>query len=329
MTSRISPGRDAKANPVSGVSRDGQPLPLSRAPAADLAPWISRLFVTTVDAPDDHVIDCGVFNDTCYIRVLLRGRWSAETAAGRVDHDRGALFFGPQSRRMPVRVQGPFDMIGFGLRPGAVHALGGPAVARVIDRVVPLAAIHDIGGLDRTLTDLDTDKSDALLMLEEMVRAVITRNDAALPDPITTRFDHAAFSDPTFSVEEFARETAVEQRRLVRLVKRDFGLTPKQVLRRARVLDMASDLRGVADDAESEALAMRYYDQSHLIREFVGFMGQTPRQFVLQPQPIMTLTLEVRQSRRLEALGRLPAGAPRPWENEALDRYRSFSRTPT
>ena len=79
---------------------------------------------------------------------------------------------------------------------------------------------------------------------------------------------------------------------------------------------MASDLRGMTDDAESEALAMRYSDQSHLIREFVKFMGQTPAQFIPPPQPIITLTLEVRQARRLEELGRLKSGAVRPWANE-------------
>jgi len=90
-------------------------------------------------------------------------------------------------------------------------------------------------------------------------------------------------------------------------------MPPKQVLRRARALDMASHLRGVADQAEAEELALRYYDQSHLIRDFTQLFGMSPSQFVARPQPILTLALESRQARRLELLERVPPGGQRPW----------------
>jgi hypothetical protein len=86
------------------------------------------------------------------------------------------------------------------------------------------------------------------------------------------------------------------------------------VLRRARALDMASHLRGVADEAEAETLALRYYDQSHLIREFTAMFGMSPRQFINTPQPLMTLSLENRQSRRLEMSERIAPGGLRPWQ---------------
>lgn len=61
---------------------------------------------------------------------------------------------------------------------------------------------------------------------------------------------------------------------------------------------MVGHLGGVADDADSEAVALRYYVQSHLIHRFMEFMKHTPAQFVARPQPTMTLTLEVRQARQ-------------------------------
>jgi AraC-like DNA-binding protein len=91
-------------------------------------------------------------------------------------------------------------------------------------------------------------------------------------------------------------------------------MAPKQVLRRARALDMASHLRGVADSAEAEELELRYYDQSHMIREFTELFGMAPRQFIATPQPLMTLALESRQARRLALLSRLEPGEARPWE---------------
>jgi AraC-like DNA-binding protein len=70
----------------------------------------------------------------------------------------------------------------------------------------------------------------------------------------------------------------------------------------------------VADSSEADELALRFYDQSHLIREFTALFGMSPRQFVERPQPILTLALESRQARRLEMIDRLAPGAVRPWQ---------------
>lgn len=271
------------------------------------------MFVTEVATPDDHVIDCGLFNDTCYVRVLLQGRWAAETADGLVRHDGGVLFFGPQSRRMPVSVRGSFRTIGFGFKPGACHALFGMDVETMVDRIVPLYQVADQLDFHDVTSAPDLYGADALFSLEHRLRTFIRERAVPKPAPATTCFDRAAFEDPTLAISRFARENSIDQRRLQRLIKRDFGTSPKRVLRRARILDMASHLRGVADGAESETLRQRYFDQSHLIREFQDFMDQTPAQFVARPQPILTLALEVRQARRLEELGRLQSETPRPW----------------
>jgi hypothetical protein len=79
---------------------------------------------------------------------------------------------------------------------------------------------------------------------------------------------------------------------------------------------MASVLRGVADRDEAEDLALRYYDQSHLIREFTDLFGMSPGQFVSTPLPILTAALETRQARRLEMMERLAPGEIRPWAAE-------------
>ncbi|MFC4293629.1 helix-turn-helix domain-containing protein [Novosphingobium tardum] len=313
---KTTPAKDPGVAPVSGATRDGQPLSLSRAPPADLAPWISRLFVTIVDTPADHIIDCGILNDTAFVRFLVRGDWATRTADGDLRFGRAALFFGPQSRRLPVTVRGPFAMAGFGLRPGTCHALGGPRVPDWLDRLAPLDSMGPGGAALAGAIDPDGSPEDWLTAMETALRKIVAASGGALPDPVSARFDRAAFADPGIAVGEFARAEGIDPGRVGRIVRRDFGLPPKQVLMRARALDMASHLRGVADNAEAEELALRYYDQSHLIREFVHFLGQTPTQFVQEPQPILTLGLEARQARRLEELGRLVPGAVRPWERD-------------
>jgi len=313
MLKRSRPAVDEAIAPANGTTREGQPISYNRAPAPDLAPWIARFYVSDVVAPDNHLLECGLFNDIAMLRIQLKGQWTALAADGAHANGRAALFFGPQSRRMPVAVTGRFISIGTGLRPGTGHAVMGVSAADFRDRIVPCDALGLPGS--HALDQLETvsEPEARLRLLEDLIRAIVSQPGVAEPDPVTQRFELLAFADPSASIAEFARDCAITQRQLERIILRDFGMPPKQVLRRARALDMASHLRGVADQAEAEELALRYYDQSHLIRDFTQLFGMSPSQFVARPQPILTLALESRQARRLELLERVPPGGQRPW----------------
>lgn len=311
---RNRPAVDRAIASESRLTRDGQPISYNRAPAPDLSPWVARFYVTKVAAPDDHVVSCGLFNDAAFLRVQLAGKWHAETLRGPLDYARKALFFGPHSRRMPITVTGGFVSVGVALRPGACHALKGPNICEHVDCIVP---IDEVGGSEEAIFDAfdpDAGPEEWVGAMEEHVRQLVERRGARRPDPVSAAFEAQAFADPGIEVARFAATTGIDQRRLQRIVRRDFGMPPKQVLRRARALDMASHLRGVADRDEADVLALRYYDQSHLIREFTALFGMSPSQFVSTPQPLMTAALETRQARRLEMIDRIAPGEIRPWE---------------
>ncbi|EJL21796.1 helix-turn-helix domain-containing protein [Novosphingobium sp. AP12] len=314
MQRKNRPAVDPSIAPQQGMTKDGQPLSYNRAPAADLAPWIARLYVTKVDLPADYTLSCGVFNDTAFVRIQLAGEWRAETANGVMTSEKEAFFFGPQSRRMPISVTGSFISVGMAIRPGACTALHGPRVGDFIDRLVPTGMVASPSGRILEMLDPDASSEEWLQAIEALVRKRVDHMGGRLPDPITSQFEEITFRDPGMSVSDAAAECGVDRRKLERVVSRDFGMAPKQVLRRARALDMASHLRGVADKNEGEEMALRYYDESHLIHEFTELFGMSPRQFVKTPQPILTLALESRQARRLEALNRLEPGQTRPWE---------------
>jgi AraC-like DNA-binding protein len=280
----------------------------------DVAPWIGRLYVAKVAAPDDYRIDCGLFNETAVLRVQLAGQWTAETATGRRRLGRSAVLVGPQTRLMPVSVTGPFISVGYSLRPGASRALKGPRLAEILDQaLLPEEMGFQSDWLLSTLDSTD-DPETWVQILEEGMRRWVRHFDATPPDELTVKFEVQAFVNPARSISDFAEECGVGERTVERIVMRDFGMSPKQVMRRARALDLASHLRGVADHDEADQLMLRYYDQSHLIREFTEMFGMLPSQFVAAPQPLLTLGLEMRQARRLELLERIAPGAKRPWE---------------
>lgn len=292
-----------------GHTAAGEPLSLNRAPCEELSPWVARVYAVQVEAEPDRVINCGLCADTPVFRLLLKGEWTAETRDGHGRYSQAGLFFGPQTKRMPVTVKGSFAVVGVAFKPGAIAALKGPKVSDMLDRAILYDHIYgdqEWGTSDKLIEWFDPASSPQrwLRVAEILVGDLVERAGGAHPDPLVEAFDKAAFADPNMNIGDFADEHGIERRSLERLIKKAYGQTPKRVLRRARVLDIAADLRGVADDAETEDLALRYYDQSHMIREFVEFFGMTPRQFVNRPQPLMTKMLEARQARRLEVLGR-------------------------
>jgi AraC-like DNA-binding protein len=298
-----------------GHTHGGEPLSNNRAPADDLAPWVARVYATKVEMDPGATMHCGLISDTPVMRVLFSGDWTARTRDGFGRYRQSALLFGAHTKRMPVSVSGSFATVGVALKPGAMLALKGPGAEDTLDRIILYDHIygHEEWGTSRQMIewfDPDAPAERWLKVAEILVRQLVERSRAKPPQPVIAAFDKAVFATPNLNLAEFAEEHGIERRRLERQIKRAYGQSATQVLRRARALDIASHLLGVAHDSEAEAAALRFFDQSHMIREFRHFFGITPRQFARTPQPFMTLTLEARQSRRLEVLGRAQPNYP-------------------
>ncbi len=300
-----------------GETSEGAPLSINRAPAPELSPWIARVYATDVRMEPDQVIESCILYDTSALRVLLEGDLFFDTRDGPQEYKRCALYFGPQSKRMRTRVKGSFATVSLALKPGAANTLKGPTPIESLDRIIPYDSLYDEEWCRDDVMLNWFDRADPpekwMRITEKLFAQLLEYSGAQPPDPIIAAFDRAAFADPNLSINEFAEQHHISVRQLERVIKAAFGLTPKHVLRRARVLDMAAHLRGVADDEEAAELALRYYDQSHLNREFMFFFGMTPTQLARTPLPFLTLALEMRQSRRLEVLGRNHPGTLPPW----------------
>lgn len=299
--------------PMSGTSRGGMPLSVNRPPADDLRPWVARLVAAKIDASATSVLRCGMCSDIPYERIVLRADWTAQSRDGTHHYRDEALLFGSHSRFMPLTCTGPVLSIGVALRPGTLRLLTDHSMEEMVDRIVRGDALGLIEHDSAVEYPIEATPEQWLERIEQRLRQRIATLAPPPPDPISTAFELACFADPNLPLTVFSEQQGISLRKLERVVKRDFGLTPKQVLRRARALDLAAQLCGVADDEEAEELLLRFFDQSHLIREFAAFFGVTPSVFRASPRPLLTITLETRQARRLEELARLVPGQQRPW----------------
>jgi AraC-like DNA-binding protein len=86
---------------------------------------------------------------------------------------------------------------------------------------------------------------------------------------------------PASRTQELARQVGLSQRRLITLFKQDIGITPKlfnRIRRFQRTLHLMR--QSAAPEWSQVALDAGYYDQSHMIRDFVAFSGFSPGDYL-------------------------------------------------
>lgn len=280
------------------------------APSAALAPYIARHYVFSVDAPAGFELIDNLLSETAFVRLLLEGDWGAEVTPGEWSNVGPALFFGPNSRPMRVRVRGGFRVVGIAFCPAGWRALTDLPANRFTDRMVPLeeiagtraeALFADVAAITR---DDEVGDAQVIAALERHVTATLNSRGWLPADLLIQGFERAARNHSTMLVGEIGKSLGVSQRRLERLCHFCFGLSPKAMLRRSRFLDMAAAVRGLSQPGDDHLAALRYYDQSHLIREFRRFSGMTPGQFEKTPTPLLTAGLELRELRKREDAAR-------------------------
>ena len=300
--------------PVSGQTRTGLPVSRNRAPHPDLAPYITRLFITTIDQPETQTTSDFLLNDTAFVRMLPRGYWEAELTAGEWTHFACPLLFGAQSRPLRVRVRGPIGTLGFALRPCGWRALFEPPAHALADRIAPLREEwpEQEDALELAGARIE-DEAQAFALMEGAIRARLAARRHPQSDAAMSEFQRIADVNPVRPVGAVAAALGLSPKAFRNRVLGSFGHQPKVVLERARFLDQAAAMRGITMPSDEELAALRYYDQSHVTREMRRFAGMTPAQFRGTPTPLLTAGLEARQLRKAEEARRLPPGAQAPW----------------
>ena len=265
-------------------------------PSPALAPYVARHYVFSAALPPDFEMIDRLLSETAFVRLLLQGDWAAEVAPDDWRSVGPVPFFGANSRPMRVRVRGPFRVVGLALRPCGWRALFGRPASEFADRMLPLDELWG-DDAERLIAAVAPLGDDAAIVAA--VEAVVRRRIGEHPiDRGLERLEHIARHDSTTRVETVASELGITTRQLERRCLDGFGHTPKMVLRRSRFLDMATVLRGFGSVSDAALAALRYFDQSHRIREFRRFIGLTPGDFERTPTPLLTAGLQLRAERK-------------------------------
>ena len=265
------------------------------APSDDLLPYVRRITVFDADLPEGFVLEDQLLAEDAAIRVLINGDWEAEVAPGEWHATGKVMLFGGNSKPLRVRTTGPFRLMSFAVRPSAWRALFKQPAPDYTDTLVPLQNMWGDLAEDLAAGVKDASSDEMVIaVMETTVREQLKRIGRNKVDGKIALFEEIARTNNNLKMEQAAAQVGLSVRQLERRCLTSYGISPKAVLRRSRFLDMAEGMRGLSTAAEATLALSRYFDQSHLNREFWRFYSMTPGKFAKATTPLFNAELKQR-----------------------------------
>lgn len=232
-----------------------------------------------------------ILPDGCTELIIHRARpfWRHH-AASAVERQASRLFVGQMLAPVVIAPDGDADIIAFRFEPFGAHALIGTSQTDSADQILEIDALGE-PWLSRAAAAAEAADStaDAIRFIE---RALIARIDSSgrtgrrradVDVRVVSATQALIVSGGRLSIEQTARRAGTSARQLERLFHAHVGTTPKRFARVLRFQAAAAEIldnnAGKPAPLADISAASGYFDQAHMIREFVTFAGTTPGQF--------------------------------------------------
>lgn len=241
------------------------------APSAPLDTWVEQVWSLAWQVPVPGEAAGVITHPTVHLTV-------ESGPVGEVRHGRpmpAELVHGVAQRRFAPDLPAHGWVVGLHLVPGAIADLAGTPAYRLTNRVLPWSEVLPAWDL-AAVWSADGPQARAAALVE----AATPRLAGLRPSPDGQRartVERLARTDPTVrTVEQLAARVAMSVRQLQRLCRDHLGVTPRWLLRRARVID-AHELLSTTDLGIAEvAHRLGWYDQAHLTRDYSAITGVPP-----------------------------------------------------
>jgi AraC-like DNA-binding protein len=254
------------AQPAEG-GRQGARVTFFR-PARALRDAIESYFIFEISRPVRDLLPPGWMHSGW----IVEGAWQSGPVGGDLRPVPPVTLSGPYERA--VIAQGtPSRVIALTMTPLGWTQLVGARAAAFAGRATPMSAT--LGPACDALLPRLRAASDAHAL--DLLDAFFLARLKTTPADARVAQAHALLCDPDVrTVEDWSERLGIGARQLERICDRHFGLAPKRLLRRERLLRTLEEVRRVPPSAWLQAIGDAYADQSHFIREFRWFMYMTP-----------------------------------------------------
>ncbi|HWM75622.1 MAG TPA: helix-turn-helix domain-containing protein [Nocardioides sp.] len=197
-----------------------------------------------------------------------------------------AILVGPTTGLSTRELTGTGWAVGTMLQPAAGFTLLGRPVGEVTDSAVPLEALpgFDGAGLTAAVRAAMDDHAAAIGAIETALTPLLPVDEEGML--VNAIVEYVEGDSSVQRVGQVCEKFAVSERTLQRLLARRVGLTPKWLVQRRRLHEVAERLAGPEPpDLARVAVELGYSDQAHLTRDFRTVTGLTPAAFVSEPRP--------------------------------------------
>ncbi|MGG3572513.1 AraC family transcriptional regulator [Bacillus gobiensis] len=172
------------------------------------------------------------------------------------------------------------QVFGIKFKPGGFYPFINFPVSHLTNRSLPIEEVFGttVKKVEDELFSLEGEDMRIQLVENFFREHLPERNKNA---ELTTQIaEHIAANREITKVEQLAHMFKINKRKLQRIFNQFVGVSPKWVIKRAR-LHEAAELaeKGKRPDWSQLALELGYYDQSHFIKDFKRVIGKSPKEY--------------------------------------------------
>jgi AraC-like DNA-binding protein len=255
-------------------------------PAEPLRGAITTYYMVKVTGPG--VVWDQIFPEWPNFRIILEGEWNAHFP-GDPDQPVPTLGMSGALERALWAGGSTGVMVGVGLMPQGWPRFTTLSADATTNLLLPLSDVLGPVADDlyaRLMAAYRAGEGDAALyaVLDEVLLSIVTDR----PEAVAVAAAHAALQDPHVqTVPDWAERVGLSARSLERFSLKYFGMSPKRLLRRQRILRTLAAMREKPDGTWTEMLDAQFADQAHFIHEFNFYMGVSPSAYLARHQPFM------------------------------------------
>ena len=234
-------------------------------PSPDLAFFIERYWIVAWDLRGQEPYTQETLPFPCVNLVFERDQsrvYGVETGKfARLLEDQGRVF-------------------GIKFRPGAFYPFVKWSVSRITNGSI---AFQDAFGIDGTALEeailSQGDEREMVALAEDFLRGVLPEQDKNV-SLINEVVDYIIAHQEITRVDDVVHQLNLNKRTIQRLFRQYVGVSPKWVIKRYRLHEVAERLANGEDvDWPGMIVELGYSDQAHFIKDFKTIVGKTPVEY--------------------------------------------------
>jgi AraC-like DNA-binding protein len=238
--------------------------------------WVECIWYLEVESSSDTSVQ-RVLPDGRMELVIHVGEPFSYHKSGSLERQGRVMLSGQLSRPLLLMPRAGGRVLGIRFKPAGASALFRFSLADLTDQLCALDQVSQ--GLQHALLNAVEQSvasgSISPHTIDKVAEVLLSHSRNSPPPIVNAAVSELENSDGTASVSRVAESCGVSERQLERLFRQHVGLTPKtlsRLLRFQRALVVGDERTNWAE----VAMHAGYYDQSHLLRDFRQFAGETP-----------------------------------------------------